>query len=87
MLKQICLIILTKKGIWIGYWVFHLVKLNLERIFKSYNPINQFRSSVLMDCLRQLRKIVREERNQDTTIYIGSIQYESTSSLLLSKPT
>ena len=40
-----------------------------------------------MECLRQLRKIVREEKNQDTTVYTGSIQKESTSSLLLSKPT
>jgi len=40
-----------------------------------------------MDCLMQLRKIVREEINQDTTVYTGSIQDESTSSLLLSKPT
>jgi len=64
-----------------------LVKLNLERIFKSYNPINQFRSYVLMDYLMQLRKIVREEINQDTTVYTGSIQDEFTSSLLLSKPT
>jgi len=87
MLKQICLIILTKKGIWIGSWVFHLVELNLESIYKSYNPINQFRNSVLMDCLRQLRKIVREEIDQDTTVYTGSIQKESTSSFLLSKPT
>jgi len=36
-----------------------------------------------MDCLRQLRKIVREEIDQDTTVYTGSIQKESTSSLLL----
>jgi len=64
-----------------------LFKLNLERVFKFYNPINQFRSSVLMDYLRQLRKIVKEEKNQDTTVYTGSIQKESTSSLLLSKPT
>jgi len=64
-----------------------LVKWNLERIFKSYNPINHFRSSVLMDCLMQLRKIVREEINQDTTVCTSSIQDESTSSLLLSKPT
>jgi len=64
-----------------------LVKLDLESIFKSYNPINQFRSSVLMNCLKKSRKIVREERNQDTTVYTGSIQDESTSSLLLSKPT
>jgi len=61
--------------------------LNLESIFKSYNPINQFCSSVLMDCVKQSRKIVREERNQDTTVYTGSIQDESTFSLLLSKPT
>jgi len=40
-----------------------------------------------MDYLMQLRKIVREEINQDTTVYTGSIQDESTSSLLLSKPT
>jgi len=60
-----------------------LVELNLERIYKSYNPINQFRSSVLMDYLRQLRKIVREELDQDTTVYTGSIQKESTSSFLL----
>jgi len=59
----------------------------LKESFKSYNPFNQFRSSVLMDCLMQLRKIVREEINQDTTVYTGSIQDESTSSLLLSKPT
>jgi len=64
-----------------------LVELNLETIFKFYNPINQFCSSVLMDCLRQLRKIVREEIDKDTTVYTGSIQKESTSSLLLSKPT
>ena len=44
------------------------------------------RSSVLMDCLRQLRKIVREEKNQDTTVYTSSIQDESTSSLLLINP-
>jgi len=48
--------------------------LNLKRVFKFYNPINQFRSSVLMDCLRKLRKIVREEKNQDTTVYTSSIQ-------------
>jgi len=64
-----------------------LVKLNLESIFKSYNPINQFHSFVLMDCLKQSRKIVKEEKNIDTTIYTGSIQDESTSSILLSKPT
>jgi len=40
-----------------------------------------------MDCVKQSRKIVREERNQDTTVYTGSIQDESTFSLLLSKPT
>jgi len=60
-----------------------LVELNLERIFKSYNPINEFHNFVLMDCLRQLRKIVREEIDQDTTVYTGSIQKESTCSLLL----
>ena len=58
-----------------------MFKLNLERVFKSYNPINEFHSFVLMDCLRQLRKIVREEIDQDTTVYTGSIQKESTSSL------
>jgi len=31
--------------------------------------------------------MVRKEKNQDTTIYTSSIQKESTSSLLLSKPT
>jgi len=63
-----------------------LVKLNLESIFKSYNPINQIRSSMLMDCLKQSRKIVRERETKNTTIYTGSIQDESTSSLLLSNP-
>jgi len=36
--------------------------MNLERVFKSYDPINQFCSFVLMDCLKQSRKIVREEK-------------------------
>jgi len=36
--------------------------MNLEGVFKSYNSINQFRSSVLMDYLKQSRKIVREEK-------------------------
>jgi len=36
--------------------------MNLEKVFKSYYPINQFRSSVLMDCIKQSRKIVREEK-------------------------
>jgi len=36
---------------------------------------------------KAIKNDVREERNQDTTVYTGSIQKESTSSLLLSKPT
>jgi len=60
--------------------------LNLESFFNPYDPINQFCSSVLMD-YKAIKNDVREERNQDTTVYTGSIQKESTSSLLLSKPT
>jgi len=39
-----------------------------------------------MDCLNQSRKVVKEEKEARHTIYIGSIQDESTSSLLLSNP-
>ena len=49
--------ILTKKGIWTGYWVFHLFKLNFESFFNLYDPINQFYSSVLMDYVKQSRKM------------------------------
>jgi len=37
-----------------------------------------------MDCLNQSRKIMREKKEARHTIYTGSIQKESTSSLLLS---
>jgi len=37
-----------------------------------------------MDCLKQLRKIKGEKKESRHTIYTGSIQKESTSSLLLS---
>jgi len=37
-----------------------------------------------MDCLNQSRKIMREKKEARHTIYTGSIQKESTFSLLLS---
>jgi len=44
---------------------FTLVKFNLDSFFNPYEPINQFYRSVLMDCVKQSRKLWNEERNQE----------------------